>query len=110
MNVIILNYTMILFISSSNNLFSTLANVLKRCDLTVVTPVSSTLTSIVNDAISTTNWQEMTIFDKVTVLRALCDTRLNRADVEQVIEVSRCDRNIDRQRVSSVSDVYSSNV
>ena len=64
-----------------------LSNVLKRCDLTIVTSTPSTLTTISDDSISTSTWQEMTIFEKVTVLRALCDARLNRADIEQVTEV-----------------------
>ena len=43
--------------------------------------------SISDDSITTTNWQEMGIFEKVTVLRALCDARLDKADLDQVTEV-----------------------
>ena len=43
--------------------------------------------SISNDSITTTDWQEMSIFEKVTVLRALCDARLDKADIDQVTEV-----------------------
>jgi hypothetical protein len=45
--------------------------------------------TISNDTISTTEWKEMGIFEKVTVLRALCDARLNRPDIEQVTEVRK---------------------
>jgi len=71
---------------NSNNMFVMLSNVLKRCDLTIVSSTSSTLTTISDDSISTTMWEEMTIYEKVTVLRSLCDSRLNRADIEQVTE------------------------
>ena len=69
-------------------MFVMLSNVLKRCDLTIVSSTSSTLTTISDDSISTTMWEEMTIYEKVTVLRSLCDSRLNRADIEQVTEVN----------------------
>jgi hypothetical protein len=49
--------------------------------------------SISNDSITTTDWQEMSIFEKVTVLRALCDARLNKADIDQVTEVNKNFRN-----------------
>jgi hypothetical protein len=65
-----------------------LANVLKRCNLTIVSSVPTSDMIISDDSISTTNWQEMGIFEKVTVLRALCDARLDRPDLEQVTEVS----------------------
>jgi hypothetical protein len=45
--------------------------------------------SISNDSISTTDWHEMSIFEKVTVLRSLCDARLDKADIDQVSEVNR---------------------
>lgn len=65
-----------------------LANVLKRCNLNIVSsPPSTLLMTISDDTISTANWQEMGIFEKVTVLRALCDARLDRQDLEQVTEV-----------------------
>jgi len=64
-----------------------LSSVLKRCDLNIVTSPPSSLTTISDDTISTTEWKEMGIFEKVTVLRALCDARLNRPDIEQVTEV-----------------------
>lgn len=65
-----------------------LSNVLKRCDLNIVTsPPPTSLTTISDDTISTTEWNEMGIFEKVTVLRALCDARINRPDIEQVTEV-----------------------
>ncbi len=65
-----------------------LSNVLKRCDdLTVNSSAPSTITDISNDSITTTEWEEMSIFEKVTVLRALCDARLNKADIDQVTEV-----------------------
>ena len=69
-------------------MFSMLSNVLKRCDLTISTSSTpSTLMAISDDTISTSEWQEMSIFEKVTVLRALCDARLNKAEVDQVTEV-----------------------
>ncbi len=64
-----------------------LTNVLKRCDLTITSSTPSSIMSISDDSITTTNWQEMSIFEKVTVLRALCDARLNKADIDQVTEV-----------------------
>ncbi len=66
-----------------------LSNVLKRCDLTIVSSVPSSVTSISDDSISTTDWKEMGIFEKVTVLRALCDARIDRPDIEQVTEVRK---------------------
>ncbi|CAF0791155.1 unnamed protein product [Adineta ricciae] len=72
---------------NSSNMFNMLSNVLKRCDLTISTSSTpSTLMTISDDTISTTEWQEMSIFEKVTVLRALCDARLNKAEVDQVTE------------------------
>ena len=69
-------------------MFNMLSSVLKRCDLTISTSSTpSTLMAISDDTISTTEWQEMSIFEKVTVLRALCDARLNKAEVDQVTEV-----------------------
>lgn len=69
-------------------MFMMLSNVLKRCDLNITTSSTpSTIMTISDDSISTTNWQEMSIFEKVTVLRALCDARLNKADIDQVTEV-----------------------
>jgi hypothetical protein len=69
-------------------MFVMLSNVLKRCDdLTVNSSAPSTITDISNDSITTTEWEEMSIFEKVTVLRALCDARLNKADIDQVTEV-----------------------
>ena len=64
-----------------------LANVLKRCELAIVSSVPTSVMTISDDSISTTDWQEMGIFEKVTVLRALCDARLNRPDIEQTTEV-----------------------
>lgn len=67
-----------------------LSNVLKRCeDLRIIPSDPSTMMTISNDSIATTDWQEMSIFEKVTVLRALCDARLNKADIDQVTEVNR---------------------
>jgi hypothetical protein len=66
-----------------------LSNVLKRCDLTIVPSIPSSMTSISDDSISTTDWKEMGIFEKVTVLRALCDARIDRPDIEQVTEVRK---------------------
>lgn len=64
-----------------------LTSVLKKCDLNITsTPPTNTM-SIIDDSISTTEWHEMSIFEKVTVLRALCDARLNKADIDQVTEV-----------------------
>jgi len=69
-------------------MFVMLSNVLKRCDdLTITSSTPSTIMSISNDSITTTDWQEMSIFEKVTVLRSLCDARLNKADIDQVTEV-----------------------
>jgi hypothetical protein len=68
-------------------MFIMLANVLKRCDLTINSSTPSTIMSISDDSITTTEWQEMSIFEKVTVLRALCDARLDKADIDQVTEV-----------------------
>lgn len=69
-------------------MFIMLSNVLKRCeDLTINSSTPSTIMTISNDSITTTDWQEMSIFEKLTVLRALCDARLNKADIDQVIEV-----------------------
>ena len=69
-------------------MFNMLSSVLKRCDLTISTSSTpSTLMAISDDTISTSEWQEMSIFEKVTVLRALCDARLNKAEVDQVTEV-----------------------
>ncbi len=64
-----------------------LSNVLKRCDLTIVPSIPSSVMTISDDTISTTDWKEMGIFEKVTVLRSLCDARLDRPDIEQVTEV-----------------------
>lgn len=64
-----------------------LSNVLKRCNLSIVSAVPTSVMAILDDSISTTDWQEMGIFEKVTVLRALCDARLDRPDLEQVTEV-----------------------
>jgi hypothetical protein len=75
--------------SSSTNMFVVLSNVLKRCDLTINSSTPSSMMSISDDSITTVDWQEMAIFEKVTVLRALCDARLNRPDIEQVTEVRR---------------------
>jgi len=76
--------------SSSSNMFVMLSNVLKRCeDLRIIPSDPSTMMTISNDSIATTDWQEMSIFEKVTVLRALCDARLNKADIDQVTEVNR---------------------
>lgn len=70
-------------------MFVMLSNVLKRCeDLTITSSIPLTTMSISNDSISTADWQEMSIFEKVTVLRALCDARLDKADIDQVTEVS----------------------
>ncbi len=66
-----------------------LSSVLRRCDLTIDSSISSFVMTISNDTISTTEWKEMGIFEKVTVLRALCDARLNRPDIEQVTEVRK---------------------
>ena len=68
-------------------MFIMLSNVLKRCDLTIIPSIPSSTTTISNDSISTTDWKEMGIFEKVTVLRSLCDSRLDRPDIEQVTEV-----------------------
>lgn len=72
---------------SSSNMFVMLSSVLKRCDLTIIPSIPSSTTTISNDSISTTDWKEMGIFEKVTVLRSLCDARLDRPDTEQVTEV-----------------------
>jgi hypothetical protein len=66
-----------------------LSNVLKRCDLNIVSSVPSSCMTISDDTISTTDWKEMGIFEKVTVLRSLCDSRLDRPDIEQVTEVGK---------------------
>ena len=66
-----------------------LSNILKRCDLAIVSSAPSSIMTISDDTISTTDWKEMGIFEKVTVLRALCDARLNRPDIEQVTEVRK---------------------
>ncbi len=66
-----------------------LSSVLKRCDLAIDSSISSFVMTISNDTISTTEWKEMGIFEKVTVLRALCDARLDRPDIEQVTEVRK---------------------
>ncbi|CAF0948752.1 unnamed protein product [Adineta steineri] len=71
---------------NSENMFGMLTNVLKKCDLTIISSTPSTTMSISDDSITTTDWQEMSIFEKVTVLRALCDARLNKADMDQVTE------------------------
>ena len=68
-------------------MFLMLANVLKRCDLAIVSSAPTSEMTISDDSLSTTDWQEMGIFEKVTVLRALCDARLNRPDIEQTTEV-----------------------
>ncbi len=68
-------------------MFLMLSNVLKRCDLTIVPSIPSSVMTISDDTISTTDWKEMGIFEKVTVLRSLCDARLDRPDIEQVTEV-----------------------
>lgn len=65
-----------------------LSNVLKRCELEIVPPDASSTMAISDNTISTTDWREMGIFEKVTVLRALCDARIDRPDIEQVTEVS----------------------
>jgi hypothetical protein len=70
-----------------------LTGVLKRCDLTIVPSIPSSVMTISDDTISTTEWKEMGIFEKVTVFRALCDARLNRPDIEQVTEVRKENRN-----------------
>lgn len=72
---------------SSSNMFVMLSNVLKRCDLTIIPSIPASTTTISNDSISSTDWKEMGIFEKVTVLRSLCDARLDRPDIEQVTEV-----------------------
>ncbi len=74
---------------SSSNMFMMLSNVLKRCDLTIVSSIPSSVMTISDDSISTTDWKEMGIFEKVTVLRALCDARIDRPDIEQVTEVRK---------------------
>ncbi len=66
-----------------------LSSVLRRCDLTIDSSISSFVMTISDNTISTTEWKEMGIFEKVTVLRALCDARLNRPDIEQVTEVRK---------------------
>ncbi|CAF0743398.1 unnamed protein product [Adineta ricciae] len=71
---------------NSGNMFMMLSSVLKRCDLTIDSSCSSFVMKISDDTISTTEWKEMGIFEKVTVLRALCDAKLNRPDIEQVTE------------------------
>ncbi|CAF0852742.1 unnamed protein product [Rotaria sp. Silwood1] len=71
---------------NSGNMFVTLTNVLKRCDLNINLSTLSTTMTISDDTITTTDWHEMSIFEKVTVLRALCDARLNKADIDQVTE------------------------
>lgn len=73
-------------------MFTILTSTLKRCDLNIVSPSqtgspSSSLMSISDDTITTADWQEMGIFEKVTVLRVLCDARLNRPDSEVATEV-----------------------
>jgi hypothetical protein len=70
-------------------MFVMLTSVLKRCDLTIVPSIPSSVTTISDNTISTTEWKEMGIFEKVTVFRALCDARLNRPDIEQVTEVRK---------------------
>jgi hypothetical protein len=70
-------------------MFMMLSNVLKRCDLTIVSSIPSSVMTISDDSISTTDWKEMGIFEKVTVLRALCDARIDRPDIEQVTEVRK---------------------
>ncbi len=74
-------------------MFVMLTGVLKRCDLTIVPSIPSSVMTISDDTISTTEWKEMGIFEKVTVFRALCDARLNRPDIEQVTEVRKENRN-----------------
>ena len=72
-------------------MFVILTNVLKRCDLNITSSTPSVVMSISDNLLTTTDWREMSIFEKVTVLRALCDARLNRADVDQVTEVKIID-------------------
>ncbi|CAF3357745.1 unnamed protein product [Rotaria sp. Silwood1] len=76
---------------NSSNMFITLSNVLKRSGLTIVSSAPSSIMIISDDTISTTDWKEMGIFEKVTVLRALCDARLDRPDIEQVTESMSAD-------------------
>ncbi|CAF3552866.1 unnamed protein product [Rotaria sordida] len=76
---------------NSSNMFMMLSNVLKRSDLTIVSSIPSSIMTISDDTISTIDWQEMGIFEKVTVLRALCDARLDRPDIEQVTETMSAD-------------------
>ncbi|CAF2892560.1 unnamed protein product [Rotaria sp. Silwood2] len=76
---------------NSSNMFIMLSNVLKRSSLTIVSSVPSSIMTISDDTISTTDWKEMGIFEKVTVLRALCDARLDRPDIEQVTESMSAD-------------------
>jgi hypothetical protein len=86
--ILLLEFQVSFFFYSSTNMFVMLSNVLKRCDdLTINSSTPSTIMSISNDSITTADWQEMSIFEKVTVLRALCDARLNKADIDQVTEV-----------------------
>jgi hypothetical protein len=72
-----------------------LTNLLKRCDLNIVSSAPSSVMTISDDTISTTEWKEMGIFEKVTVLRALCDARIDRPDIEQVTEVRKQNKNKD---------------
>ena len=72
-------------------MFVILTNVLKRCDLNITSSTPSVVMSISDNSLTTADWREMSIFEKVTVLRALCDARLNRADVDQVTEVKMID-------------------
>ncbi|CAF2415814.1 unnamed protein product [Rotaria sp. Silwood2] len=71
---------------NSSNMFVVLTNALKRCDLNINFSTPSTTMTVSDDSIATTDWHEMSIFEKVTVLRALCDARLNKADIDQVTE------------------------
>ena len=45
-------------------MFVMLTNTLKRCDLTVVSSLPSNTLSISDDSITTTDWCEMSIFEK----------------------------------------------
>ncbi|CAM4743737.1 unnamed protein product [Rotaria magnacalcarata] len=76
---------------NSSNMFIMLSNVLKRSGLNIVSPDPLSTMAISDDTISTTEWIEMGIFEKVTVLRALCDARLDRPDIEQLTETMAAD-------------------
>ncbi|CAF0764000.1 unnamed protein product [Didymodactylos carnosus] len=75
---------------NSQNIHVMLAKCLRKCDLTLQSSISPQ-SAPSEETLAITDWKEMSVFEKLNMLRCLCDARLNQPDVENLTETISAD-------------------